>query len=97
MSFIFAVTIREYMKAVRSPPRWEPAKSQALRPRAVPRRERSAGVVGEAGAAVGQEPGEGWPVVLLEQVVDCFGNRVVPGHLGAFGAQPCLKVGEYRG
>jgi hypothetical protein len=28
MSFILAVTIREYMKAARSPPRSEPAKSQ---------------------------------------------------------------------
>ncbi|EEX11721.1 hypothetical protein CSE45_4768 [Citreicella sp. SE45] len=30
MLFIFAVTIKEYMKAARSPPRTEPAESQDL-------------------------------------------------------------------
>jgi hypothetical protein len=37
ISFVFAVTIREYMKAARSPPRWEPANSHAFLPRAMPR------------------------------------------------------------
>src|SRR5690606_16295207 len=41
-SFILAVTIREYMKAARSPPRGDPAKSHAFLPRAIPRRARSA-------------------------------------------------------
>jgi hypothetical protein len=36
------VTIRVYMKAARSPPRSEPAKSQDFRPRAMPRSARSA-------------------------------------------------------
>ena len=45
ISLIFAVTIREYMKAVRSPPRSEPAKSSALGPRAVPRKDRSAALL----------------------------------------------------
>ena len=37
MSFILAVTIREYMKAARSPPRSEPTKSQDFGPKAMPR------------------------------------------------------------
>ena len=41
MSFIFAVTIREYMNPARSPPRGDPAKSHVFRPRAAPRRARS--------------------------------------------------------
>lgn len=35
MSLSFAVTISEYMKAARSPPRSEPAKCQDMRPRAL--------------------------------------------------------------
>lgn len=42
MSFIFAVTIRQYMKAARSSPRLDPAKSQDVRPRVTPRSARSA-------------------------------------------------------
>src|SRR4051812_44800890 len=41
-SFSFAVTISEYIAVARSPPRSLPAKSQAFRPRATPRRFRSA-------------------------------------------------------
>jgi hypothetical protein len=42
VSFKRVVTISEYVAAVRSPPRLEPANSQAFRPRATPRRARSA-------------------------------------------------------
>lgn len=45
MSFIFAVTIKEYMKAALSPPRSEPAKSQDLLPSAIPRSARSAALL----------------------------------------------------
>lgn len=44
-SFILAVTIKEYMKAARSPPRGDPAKSQAFRPRATLRSARSAALL----------------------------------------------------
>lgn len=43
--FILPVTIMEYMKAARSPPRCDPAKSQALWPRATPRRALSAALL----------------------------------------------------
>jgi hypothetical protein len=45
MSLSFAVTISPYSSAARSPPRSEPAKSQALRPRARPRNARSAALL----------------------------------------------------
>jgi hypothetical protein len=44
-SLSFAVPIREYMMAARWPPRSDPAKSQDLRPRAIPRRARSAALL----------------------------------------------------
>src|SRR5450631_2286877 len=44
-SFIFAVTIRLYMTAARSPPRSEPAKSHAFLPSAMPRRALSAALL----------------------------------------------------
>src|SRR4051812_46765896 len=41
-SFILAVTIRLYITAARSPPRSKPQNSHDFRPRAIPRRARSA-------------------------------------------------------
>ena len=55
------------------------------------------GVVGQADASVGQKPGEGSPVVLLEQAVGGFGERVVFGQPDPFEAQPSLKVGQEQG
>ena len=42
MPLSLAVPIMEYMKAARCPPRSDPAKSQDFRPKATPRRARSA-------------------------------------------------------
>jgi hypothetical protein len=44
-SLSFAEAIRPYMKAALSPPRSEPAKSQAFLPKAMPRRARSAALL----------------------------------------------------
>ena len=44
-SLSLAVAISVYMAAARSPPRSEPAKSQARRPRAIPRNARSAALL----------------------------------------------------
>ena len=54
MSFIFAVTIRENMKAARSPPRLEPAKGNDFRPRATPRSALSAALLVTSNRATGE-------------------------------------------
>ena len=50
--------------------------------------------VGEADAAIGEECGEGTPI--LEHIVDGLGDRIVARELGAVALHPCLKFGDER-
>ena len=80
------------MKAVRWPPRSEPAKSHDFRPP-----EGSLGcVVGQAGAAVIEKAGEVRPSVLREHVVDRLGDGGVLRHPGSFADEPIVQLLDQR-
>lgn len=88
------------MKAARSPPRSEPAKSHDFRPRLPAKRDTAQrplrGIVRQADPAVFDEPGEGGPALGLEHVVDRFGDRVVLRQPVALGMQPAMKLLDQR-
>ena len=82
------------MSAARSPPRSEPANSQALRPRAMPRRARSAALLVRQMRPSLEEAREGIPA--LQHVVHGLGDVGMPRELGALGRIQCLQVGDER-
>ena len=51
-------------------------------------------VVRKTDTPVFEEAGEGRPTG--EHVIDGFGDAIVPGELGAFGAQPLFERGDER-
>lgn len=100
--FIFAVTIRVYMTAARSPPRSEPAKSHDFRPNAIPLGARSA-----AGLVRQMRPSSGNAVKAAHSpclatvsggndVIDGLGRTVVFRELCAFLQQPVAQAFDPR-
>lgn len=94
ISFIFAVTIRVYIKAALSPPRSELAKSHDLRPRVNSSEGAFGGVIGPADAPVVEERCEGRPPTMFRggEVVDGFGDAVVFRQLAALCDQPATQT-----
>ena len=90
----FAVAMRVYIAAARSPPRSEPANSHARRPRAIPRRARSAALFDRQIAAVVEKAGEGGPA--FEHVIECLGDVGVTRQPGAFGTHPFFEPADQR-
>ncbi len=84
------------MKAARLSPRSEPTKSHDFRPRAMPRRVRSAAFVCQADPAVVDEAGEGSPPICLEHVGDRRGDGIVLRHRAAFGEHPDVEIVDQR-
>jgi len=79
-----------YMAAARSPPRSEPAKSQFLRPMAMPRSVRSAALLGQADAAIAEKAGEGGPA--LEHVIHGLGDIGMAGQPSPLTAHPVFEL-----
>ena len=79
-SFSLAVVISVYMAAARSPPRSDPANSQAFLPSAKPRSARSAALFVRQIRPSSKEAGEAIPA--LEHVVDRLGDRCRARQLG---------------
>src|SRR5262245_22819957 len=92
--FILAVTIRLYMAAARRPPRSDPQNSQDFRPRAMPRKPRSAAFVGETHASIFQEQREARPT--LQDVVERLGQVVTARRFGELLAHIDLQVLDQR-
>src|SRR5215472_11277363 len=88
-----AEAISVYIEAARSPPRSEPAKSQFLRPMAMPRSARSA-AIGQADAAVAEKAGEGGPA--LEHVIHGLGDIGMAGQPGPLAAHPVFELADQR-
>ena len=83
--------ISEYITAARSPPRSDPANSQALRPIATPHSALRS-VVAEAYAAVVEEAGECRPA--LEHVIYGLGGLGVARQPAPLGAHPVCKIAD---
>ena len=94
-SFNFAVPMSVYMTAARTPPRSEPANSQAICVRDGDAAQRPlGGVVRKADAAVVEEAREAAPA--LEHVIHRLGHGGVARECGALHAHPRLEISDER-
>ena len=93
-SLSLAVWISVYMTAARSPPRSEPANSQALRPRAMPRSARSAALLVRQIRPSSRKRVKAIPA--LQHVVHGLGDVGMPRQPGALGPHPGFQVADER-